>query len=345
MGSIPYESEEEVWTKVFESLPGRCSTAPDGETGSRVYFVRFQKALFPIEIHGQLFPGHDPVPASEYPKDLDHMPSTGYDKAAVKSYQNFRRLRSAGKIPQNIRFQVCIPGIMNTIYSVVAPQHQAAAAKAYEKRLLEDLTRLQEQIPPEDLAVQLDVAVEFALLEKSRGKMEGSKFGQVFTPYWLSQGSEDPFLETKQHLLNMTVRLAEVVKHNVSLGFHLCYGDIEHSHFVQPESTGTMVDFINSVAGELGPRSIDWVHMPVPKDRKDEGYFEPLQNLRMGDAKLYLGLVHAHDQAGTEARIKAAQAVLQKSFGVATECGMGRTPVGDLDSIFEISRALSDPIV
>lgn len=49
-------------------------------------------------------------------------------------------------------------------------------------------------------------------------------------------------------------------------------------------------------------------------------------------------------RGGTRKRIKAAQAVLP-SFGVATECGMGRTPNEELDSILQISEAVTKPVV
>jgi len=61
---------------------------------------------------------------------------------------------------------------------------------------------------------------------------------------------------------------------------------------------------------------------------------------------LYLGLVHADDHEGTLRRIRTAEQVgLGYAFGVATECGMGRTPAGELDSIFAILEGVSDPIV
>ena len=340
VGSVPLKSEEEVWSKVFESLPGRCATVPDGETGSRFYFTRWQKSLFPRETHGPLFADYEPV--SEYPKDLESMPSTKYDEAAVESYQKFSKLRHEGKIPLNVRLQVCIPGLANTIYSVVAPKYQSEAAKIYEQRLLEDAKRLQEQIPSEDLAIQIDLACEFGVLESSRGRMKGTIFGQVFTPWWISSNSQDPFAETKKYLMDNIVRLAKTVKPEIPLGFHLCYGDVEHSHFMQPENVELMVDIINEIAEQLKPlRTVEWVHMPVPKDRKDAEYFTALNKLNIGHAKLFLGVVHAHDETGTEERIKVAQSVYEKPFGVATECGMGRTPVADLDSIFAISESVS----
>jgi hypothetical protein len=57
--------------------------------------------------------------------------------------------------------------------------------------------------------------------------------------------------------------------------------------------------------------------------------------LERGHTELYLGLVHPNDEEGTKRRIRAVgEAGVEMTFGVATECGLGRTPVGELDSIF-----------
>lgn len=85
--------------------------------------------------------------------------------------------------------------------------------------------------------------------------------------------------------------------------------------------------------------------MPVPKDRDDIIYFAPLEKLSIPTStKVYLGLVHPNDEEGTRKRIKVAQSVLPK-FGVATECGMGRIPIEELDSILQISESVTRPVV
>jgi Fe2+ or Zn2+ uptake regulation protein len=69
-----------------------------------------------------------------------------------------------------------------------------------------------------------------------------------------------------------------------------------------------------------------------------------LKNLDIGhDRRLYLGLVHAHDLEGTKRRIEIARSVIQHDFGVATECGLGRTPREDVDSIFQILKEITVP--
>ena len=70
---------------------------------------------------------------------------------------------------------------------------------------------------------------------------------------------------------------------------------------------------------------MDLPHLPVPKDRTDDAYFAPLGDLSLpAETALYLGLIHHADAAGDRARIAAAHKVVSR-FGVATECGWGRT--------------------
>ena len=109
------------------------------------------------------------------------------------------------------------------------------------------------------------------------------------------------------------------------------------------KDTAILVEMANVVLEQV-ERPVHWIHLPVPKDRQDAAYFAPLKGLKdLGQTELYLGLVHAQDEAGTRLRIQAASEVVER-FGVATECGMGRTPPTELVSILQISAAVSEPV-
>lgn len=79
--------------------------------------------------------------------------------------------------------------------------------------------------------------------------------------------------------------------------------------------------------------------MPVPKDRDDDAYFEPLSQLlpELGQTELYLGLVHEHDLEGTQRRIRTAERHVPR-FGLSTQCGLGRRGVSDLESVLETMK-------
>ena len=87
---------------------------------------------------------------------------------------------------------------------------------------------------------------------------------------------------------------------------------------------GDMVEFANRLT-RLVTRPIHLIHMPVPRNRADDAYFEPLKRLKLSpETELSLGLVHYSDGVeGTKVRMASAKRHVP-SFSIATECGFGR---------------------
>jgi hypothetical protein len=127
-----------------------------------------------------------------------------------------------------------------------------------------------------------------------------------------------------QMFADIFARLGAAVPTDIELGFHLCYGDLDGKHFVEPIDATKMVELANLIAGSVA-RPITWMHMPVPINRSDDAFFAPLENLRLArSTELYLGLVHARDGVeGTRKRIEAARKHVER-FGIASECGISR---------------------
>ena len=144
--------------------------------------------------------------------------------------------------------------------------------------------------------------------------------------------------------------LAAALDPGAQLGFHVCYDDGRCVHFVQPKDLGLVVAVANGIMEELSSvHEVAYVHLPVPKDRADEACFEPLRVLPVGKEKedghgpkLFLGLVHAGDEEGTRKRMEAASKIYGRRFEVATECGLGRTPVEEVPEIFDLLRKVID---
>jgi hypothetical protein len=91
---------------------------------------------------------------------------------------------------------------------------------------------------------------------------------------------------------------------------------------------------------------VDFLHLPVPRDRDDDGYFAPLRSLRLPEgSRLYLGLIHHADAEGDRRRIDTARRAVSDGFGVATECGWGRGDPARLDSLLESHRRAVDYLV
>ncbi|MEZ4866274.1 MAG: hypothetical protein R3C14_33460 [Caldilineaceae bacterium] len=335
VGSVPLESSVAVFTLASTHLGRYLRRIPDGETSTRRYWITWQGPL----IHGMaqfeettMMGGMDIPPYRKYPllrirpgvtADEIVFPPLGYSAAALASYREFAQLKREGVIPTPVRFQVCLPTPIAPILQTFVLEDQPIVEAAYEMGMLTELNEILTAIPAEELAIQWDTAVEFVILE-----------GLIQT--YLANPETD--------LLGRLVRIGNQVPAAVELGYHLCYGDIAHRHFKEPEDMSKLVRVANGIAAGL-TRPLTWIHMPVPRDRTDAAYFAPLKQLKLGAAtELYLGLVHYTDgMAGTQQRIQAAQQVIT-DFGVATECGLGRRPAETIPDLLAIHAAVAAPV-
>ena len=83
--------------------------------------------------------------------------------------------------------------------------------------------------------------------------------------------------------------------------------------------------------------------MPVPRNRDDDAYFEPLRNLKLRpETELCLGLVHHTDGVeGTKKRLATARKYAQ-GFSVGTECGFGRRDPKTIPELLRIHAQIAD---
>ncbi|KAI0799440.1 hypothetical protein GGR55DRAFT_480399 [Xylaria sp. FL0064] len=340
VGSIPGTSPQEVFMRLTIALPGRLQAVPDGETGERWNYIGWQLQRFPsIARRNEL--GGTPLPESGSPLPtftLEDIKPTAYDEVALSSYSEFKQLREEGKIPSNLRFQICLPSPYNVLTGHLKPELVKAIEPLYEQRFLEAIDNIITKIPHDDMVIQWDLCFEMTALEFDQGRFPDS---------WHRAYFSTPPGGVLQGLVDRIVRLCDRIPNDVKIAFHLCYGDLHHKHFIEPQDTSLLVILANSLLSRetLGPRT-EWIHLPVPKERTDSEYFTPLTGLRLDTCGskppyIYLGVVHANDEAGTKKRIETAQVVVPFSFGVATECGLGRTPPEEIDSILQICKEVT----
>ena len=334
VGSVPLRDAEEVFRTTTATLGRRLRRIPDGETGVRTNWLGWQLEFLGRSPQIEVVP---PDPNAYAPRPSVHLragvspdeisfENLGYADAALASYQVYSRFKQEGAIPANTRFQVSLPTPIATVAVFFSVHDQATVEPSYERAMLHELERITSGIPHDELALQWDVAVEFGILEGA-------------FPSFLS-GRAD----TMQQLTDRLVRLGNRVPVTVELGYHLCYGDAGHKHFKEPEDTSKLVAVANAVSAGV-TRPINWIHMPVPRDRSDAAYFAPLRDLKLHpETELYLGLIHIHDGAeGAQRRIAAARQVVQ-NFGVATECGMGRRPPETIPALLRIHTEVCAPV-
>ena len=332
LGSIPLSSAEAVFEVVGSELGKFVKRIPDGETGPRSFWIVCQgepmKNSQGLEVGGErLLQGGIRNPRYKIreglkPEDVKFS-RLGYADNALESYKIFKRLQAVGKIPTQVRFQVCLPTPLAVVYAFFIASEVRRIWPFYERHLLEELDEITNAIPHSDLAIQIDIATEMHTF------LEVPELQKAY-----------PIEE----LVEAFARLGNRVPGDVELGIHLCYGDPGHKHVREPTDAGRMVEVYHRLATAIH-RPITWLHMPVPRDRDDEPYFSPLRNLRLkSGTELYLGLIHLTDGIeGAKRRVASAERVVS-NFGIATECGFGRRPPDTVPELLRLHRAAAEQL-
>lgn len=350
VGSVNLPTARDTLRAVATRLGAHAHRIPDGEVGERFHWILFQGTRFEA-VDGLARVGDEPVVVAGFdlrphvldgsvPADGLRFGPLGYAEAALASYADFVALRDEGVVAPGTRFQVGIPSPLAAVTTFVAAPDRAAVYPAYEAAVLRELDDILAAIPAADLAIQVELATDFAFVE-------GANLGGGAARAWFDRhggrdagGDEDVVWGCARR----AARVAAHVPEDVELGFHLCYGDVAEKHFVEPADTGHLVEMANALVAAL-PRSITWVHLPVPIDRDDVAYVAPLDDLALDPAtELYLGVLHHEDGVeGAERRLAAAAQVLgERTVGVATECGFGRGPSERTAALLDLHVAVLD---
>jgi hypothetical protein len=336
IGSVAMPDAEAVFRALGSGLGPWLKRVPDGETGPRQFWIRWQRDMLQQHPAMEVDPTVPPlqfvqwdgklvrsIPGLRFKAGID--PSrvefeTGYAAAATESYGTFRRLRDAGALPKGVRFQVSLPTPMAPGFLYMSPKAFADFLPPYERALLKAMDATAAAIPHADLSIQWDVCQEVLAFEN----------------YFPSQP-----VDTKEQVFAELARLGNCVPVDVELGYHLCYGSPQDEHLVQPKDMGVMVELSNGFMPRL-KRRLDFLHLPVPKDRTDDAFYRPLTQLKLPpSATLYLGLIHHGDAAGDQTRIAAAKKSA-KPFGIASECGWGRGDPARVPGLIAAHRAAAE---
>lgn len=352
VGSVPAETAEEVFRLLGPGLGECLGSMSDGEPGYRNKWIVFN-APYVFEPNPALEAVNKPRPNPEksiHRKLEDWVPTSweemwrfrvrdGFDSVkfddlryagfARESYAVFRKLRDEGVIPAHVRFQVSLPFPEDfTRWCTGTDRDFSIMTRGIENALVDEIGRLVEAVPPEDLVVQWDVCWEVFACDAN------DYLGREPLA-WRASG--DPFERFKHYISRLSPHVPEAA----GLGMHLCYGDLEHTHLIEPRDLAIAVRMANLAVQNAG-RRFDFVHMPVPRNRTDDAYFEPLSDLRIGDTKLYIGLVHLTDGTpGTLRRLETFRRHYRGDAGVATECGWGRRKPETLPALLQVHREVA----
>jgi hypothetical protein len=324
VGSLPVDSTEDAFRAGARHFGDLVFALPDGETGPRRNWVGYERERLARPNPGVAvveetasptgIPRHayeTPVFAVRDGVDELHWDAWPRIDDAIASYEIFRDLREQGVIPAHLRFQIGLPFPSSALNGFKADfaRDYPIAERAFEDLVARELPRLLDAIPPQDLAIQWDMAYETQDIE---GVLA-----------WTPEGAWDRYA-------GPVTRLTRLIPEDVLVGYHLCYGTFPEWPMYEAQDFGVLVRMANFAVAESG-RPVDWLHLAGPRylRSEDKRFFRPLVDLEPGDARVFLGIVLPIDGVpGLERRYATAKRYLD-DFGVAMYCGFGRQPGQD----------------
>ncbi len=330
VGSVPLETPEQVFRTFGPSIGDHFAYLPDGEQGDRAHWID--------GIAYRVLNGHPQLETFSRPAPDEHGPDTwhpqgdhdqfkfrvipgvqevqfgepgwrlGYARDALNSYFVFKTLKNEGVIPAHVRFQVCLPLTYSALGLFVPDEEDLLKiAPGMTRALRAEVDNIGSLIPPDELAIQWDLAIENRRIEAK-----------------LVAGDPDGAWEEAKVVAAPMEEVNAGLPDEVHVGLHSCYGTVNGWPSRQPGDIRGTVLLLNAHAAAAGRRT-DFVHFPTVK-AADDAWFNPLADLNVGDARIYVGAIHhLHGEAGLRAQLDTVKTYLP-DFGLAAPCGFGRVP-------------------
>jgi hypothetical protein len=192
-----------------------------------------------------------------------------------------------------------------------------------------DVIKIMQEIPPQDVAVQFDIASDFIKMELQKNPSRLETMRADFHPP--KEDAMERYTAQYTDLIGLVDRMAEV-------GLHICCGNINNKAIFVPKDMAVMVKLANTIAGRIS-RPLNWVHFGILPEWTEETCYAPLKDLQQG-TDVYLGVVYPEDKEGAQNRVNFARKYLPE-FGLAPPCGLARTSPAGCDSVMETMLALS----
>jgi hypothetical protein len=223
----------------------------------------------------------------------------GFSRDAINSYALFKYMKKDGVIPKHVRFQVCMPLTYSGLAYFFSEEDTPKVVAGLTEAFRNEVAKMVEMIPNDDLAIQLDLALE-------QKDVEGL----------LEKGDAAAAQKIADRDCAPATEVCSALPPEVHLGYHMRFGTLSRWPSRQPPDMTGSVLLANTAVAASG-RRVDFLHFPTLGSAEDR-FFAPLKSLKGDGAKIYMGTVHhLHGSGGPRRQIEAIKKVLP-DFGISS---------------------------
>jgi hypothetical protein len=347
VGSLPCQTAEETFRTFGTEFGPYLAYLPDGEVGDRSYWNTFV-AYKVLNGHPEIDLVRRPAPHADGVENWkprsrhdqfqfrvkpgvdkvrfgDPGWRLGYARDALNSYALFKLLKQQNILAKHLRFQVCIPLTYSLTHYYFPPEDEPKIVPGLNGALRDEVKKLVELIPANELAIQWDAVAEQKLIEAE-----------------LAANNIESAKKTALQVMEPAQEVCSVIPRDAALGYHTCFGTLDGWPSRSPQSLMGPVLLANA-AIECSGRPIDFFHIPTLGTASDE-FFSPLSDLKANGARIYMGAIHhLHGPGGMSAQLRTIKKYLPE-FGLGGACGFGRVPDHPGKIISEDGRVIPDYI-
>ena len=248
VGSVPMANAEQVFEAVSAALGRRIKRIPDGETGERGDWITWLEPVFAAKSGAaevrRILPRCTPPDTGARTLHAQARPHAGgraFRQSALRRYREriLRGVQAAqetpARSPPETKFQIDLVPAHSVIWLYLVDELHAPIDPIYNEAVKREIDKIAAALPHDEIAIQFDVAsAVFARLERN----QASSYGRTKE-------------ETQETFSNILLDLGNRVPPDIDLLFHLCYGDSNHKHVVEPTDMGDMVEFANRVCRQI----------------------------------------------------------------------------------------------
>ncbi|MBM7554562.1 hypothetical protein [Thalassobacillus pellis] len=341
VGSLPFENETMAMDHALTTFQGDLMGLPDGEIGEKSNrYPNGDRSAWAMVAIDQCIADDNhweviqkgKLGENGFPLDYDtlykvrpkHAPEVigkhlnfHYHEFFERNYPIFQQLREDHHV-RDLPFQVGVPTGMALVLHMLEEDQLNTYYSLFNQRLAYEVNEIV-RIAGEDVTIQIEIPAETALVY---------------------QGQADLAMESVLHLVRN-------IHPPVTIGIHMCYGDLNNTSLTHPLSLEPMVAFIHQLIDHW-PRThqLGYIHLPLAEGnippKLEKTFYLPLKKLQIPETtRIVAGLVHERREiAELKAILATIETLCGRTIDVACACGMGRRSKATSMQLMEVTKQL-----